>query len=163
MLRRKDSVHHSRPPLPPNDHSTNRMASVAGVGYHEFGCPSSKRIKTEPCYDENISSIDMRLAEIKNKYQKRDSSRPLSELNENGFRNINHIRIKEVDSPISCLKRSSLQNNYFTAKDYRQQQSRPQNPEHFQYQTKDNSRTDNIDTINQKIRNILKTIEGSEQ
>lgn len=125
----------------------------------------SKRIKTEPCQDENRISIEFRLEQIKNKYSvEKNTSRPLHEIKSKVHPNINSINIKEVDSPISCLRKSSFSNNYFSAKNYDFKSPNPSNPEcYYSKPIDNNARRDNIDTINQKIRNILKTIAKNEE
>ena len=75
---------------------------------------------------------------------------------------MNYLKIKEVDSPISTLQRSILRDNYFSAQEGKFKNYTPANPE-YSSKPKDESRSDNIDRINQKIRSILKTIENSEQ
>lgn len=76
----------------------------------------SKRVKTEP-ENENRNYISYRLSEIKNKYSSRREA-PLGEISCEGLRNMNNVKIKEVDSPISFLQKSHMRpSNYYSNKD----------------------------------------------
>jgi hypothetical protein len=87
-------------------------------------------------------------------------SNPLNEISSNGPRNISHLNIKEVDSPISCMQKSMFRhNNYFSAKD-RKPVGRLNEPIECKVKL-DDLRVLNMDKINQKIKSILNTIEGN--
>lgn len=128
----------------------------------------SKRIRTEP--DENRDFIAHRLTEIRNKYNSKRDTREISrevsrdaalgEISCEGLRNINHLKIREVDSPISCLQKSFARDvGYFSNKEIGMEARRFGEHKVDLRAEEADPRINNIEKINQKIRHILRDIE----